>query len=411
MNKLVFFFLEKFLRSPRKEWLRVDSIFMVLGIIISVATLTLSLALFDGYTSAMKKIYFGVNSHIYFFNGKDAPINVELQQKSEQFLSNQPEVISFGKVISNQVMITSNGRVKAAILRGIDPEIDPQPTAYKKFVKVGSYDILENNKIVIGYKIARELNISLNDTIKIISPVNSKVTAFGMLPTNKSFIVTGFYKSGMHEYDSKYAFCNILAASEYFELADNVTMYEVKLKDDFIEKADYLAYVWSHKLDYDFQVSSWLDFSGNLFALLELEKWVIFIILCFLVLIASFNVISAVSSTIIEKKSELGIMRAFGASNGVLRKILLGRIMIISFVSILLGQILGYILSFFVSKQEFFRLKGEIYFIDKLYVSFQPISWFIILSVSLLIVFLASLIPLTKIEKMQITNILRGAEK
>ncbi len=411
MNKLVIFFLNKFLRSPRKEWLRVDSIFMVLGIIISVATLTISLTLFDGYTSAMRKIYFGVNSHIYFFNGKDAPINAKLQDKLEQFLSDQPEVYSFGKIISNQVMITSKGRVKAAFLRGIDPEVNPQPTTFKKFVKIGSYDIHENNKIVIGYKIAKELNVGINDTIKIISPINSKVTAFGMLPTSKSFIVSGFYKSGMHEYDSQYAFCNIQAASEYFNLADNVTMYEVKLKDDFIEKADYLAYVWSHKLDYDFQISSWLDFSGNLFALLELEKWVIFIILSFLVLIASFNVISAVSATIIEKKSELGIMRAFGASNKILRKILLVRIMIISFISILLGQALGYVLSFLISKQGFFQLKGEIYFIDKLYVSFQPFSWFIILSVSLLIVFVASLIPLRKIEKMQITNILRGAGK
>ena len=104
-------------------------------------------------------------------------------------------------------------------------------------------------------------------------------------------------------------------------------------------------------------------------------------------------------------------MRAFGASNKMLRKILLVRIMIISFISILLGQALGYVLSFLISKQGFFQLKGEIYFIDKLYVSFQPFSWFIILSVSLLIVFVASLIPLRKIEKMQITNILRGAGK
>lgn len=403
--------MQKYLRSPRKEWLRVDSIFMVLGIIISVATLTISLAIFDGYTNAMKQIYFGVNSHLYIFNQQDAPLDTRLQNNLSQFLDKQKEVVSYGKVISNQVMLTSGGRVKAAFLRGINPEIDPQPTTFHKFISSGSSNLDIDNNIVIGYKIARELNISLQDTIKVISPLNSKVTAFGMLPTEKEFVVTGFYQSGMHEYDSKYAFCNIKVAADYFSMADAVSMYEVKLADEFIESADYLAYKWNHELDLDYQISSWIDFSGNLFSLLALEKWVIFIILCFLVLIASFNVISSVSATIIEKKRELGIMKAFGASNGLLRKILLGRTMIISFLAIMVGQFLGYLLSIVISNQNFFQLKGEVYFIDKIYVSFNPFSWFIILAVSLIIVFFTSLIPLKKIEKMQVTNILRGSGK
>lgn len=411
MNKFISFFLKKYISSPKKEWLRLDSIFMVAGIIISVAVLTITLSLFDGYIKAMKHIYFGVNSHVYFFNRNDSDLDKELQDKLTSFLKEQPEVVTFAPIISNQVMISANGRIKGSYLRGINPQIKPQPTTFAEFVEKGSSDLTETNSIVIGEKIAKELNIAVNDTIKVISPLNSTTTQFGFMQHEQKFVVIGLYHSGMHEYDSKYAFCHIEVARTFFGYDDNVSMFEVKLADQYIEKADFLAYTWQHQLDLDYQTSSWIDFSGNLFSLLTLEKWVLFIILSFLVLIASFNVVSSVSSTILDKRRDLGIMKAFGTSNRVLRKILVGRIMIISFLAICLGQLLGYLISIIISKMDLFSLKGDVYFIDVLNVSFDPISWLIILTTSSLIVFFASLIPLKKIEKLPVTDILRGTGK
>ncbi|MFO7897325.1 MAG: FtsX-like permease family protein [Candidatus Cloacimonadales bacterium] len=411
MNKFVSHFLRKFLSSPRKEWLRVESVFMVAGIIISVAVLTVSLAIFDGYIKAMKQAYFGVNSHLYFFNREDDNLTRELQTKLNEFLKNQSEVDTFAPVITNQVMLSAQDRIKGSMLRGIDSEVSPQPTSFRKYVVQGDAEIAASDKIVLGYKLARQLNVAIGDTIKVISPLNSSVTAFGLMPREKEFVLSGLYRSGMHDYDAKYAFCDLERAADFFGLQQKVTMYEVKLLPAFIEQADYYAYKWRYETDLEFQTSSWIDFSGNLFALLALEKWVIFIILSFLVLIASFNVISSVSSTILEKKRELGIMKAFGTSNHILRQILLGRTLIISFLAICLGQLLGYLLALFISHQNLLQMKGEIYFIDQINVAFNPLSWLLILTISLLIVFFASLVPLRRIEKLPVTDILRGSGK
>jgi lipoprotein-releasing system permease protein len=411
MNRFASHFLKKFISSPRQEWLRVESVFMVAGIIISVAVLTISLALFDGYIKAMKQIYFGVNSHLYFFNREDEELSLQLQENLADFLSKQPEVATFAPVINNQVMLTAHDRIKGCNLRGINTNLSPQPTSFRQFVVKGEADLAGSNKLVLGYKLARELNLALGDTLKVISPLNSSVTSFGLMPQEKEFVVSGFYRSGMHDYDSKYAFCDIKAAADFFGLDDKVTMYEVKLLPAFIESADYLAYQWRYETNLDYQISSWVDFSGNLFALLALEKWVIFIILSFLVLIASFNVISSVSATILEKRRELGIMKAFGTSNRILRQILLGRTLIISFLAIVVGQILGYLLALLVSKQNLLQMKGEVYFIDQINIAFNPLSWLLILTVSLLIVFFASLVPLRNIEKLPVTKILRGSGK
>jgi lipoprotein-releasing system permease protein len=161
-------------------------------------------------------------------------------------------------------------------------------------------------------------------------------------------------------------------------------------------------------LDYKYQISSWIDFNGNLFSLLTLEKWVIFIILSFLILIASFNVVSSVATSIIEKRRELGIMKAFGASNKMMRKIFVGKTLIVSFVAVSLGQIVGVLIAKFLSWQKFFMLKGDVYFLDKINVQFSLISWLLVLGVSLLIVTLASFVPLRKISALEVTDILRG---
>jgi len=106
MNKISGFFLKKYFLSPKKEWLRFDSIFMILGIIISVATLTIALSIFEGYEKVLKGTILGVNSHVYIFkNGEDNLNNDDIAEVSV-FLDSQPEVVSSTKIIFTQAMAT-----------------------------------------------------------------------------------------------------------------------------------------------------------------------------------------------------------------------------------------------------------------------------------------------------------------
>ena len=408
MNKVIIFFFKKYIFSSRREWLRYDSIFMVIGIIISVATLTVAHSIFEGYETVLKNTILSVNSHVYVFLSQEGNLKKDNLSELSEHLSSQPEVQSYAPIIISQIMASHQGRVKGALMRGIQWQNKDLPTSYHRYVFAGSYELDSATDAVIGYKLAKELNLKLGDTFQMLSPMNSKVTPMGLQPAQKEFTVKGLYKSGMHEYDSKYIFLNIENAAAFNNIEDEYSMLEIKLKPEFIESADYLAYKWQMYLNYKYQIRSWIDFNGNLFALLKLEKWVIFIILSFLVLIASFNVVSSVSTSIIEKKRELGILKAFGASNGFLSRIFIGKTLIISLIAVLSGQLIGFGIAKFISWQTFFLLKGDVYFLDKINVQFSLSSWLMILGTSLIIVFLSSIIPLRKISKMEITDILRG---
>lgn len=409
MLKIVKFFLKKYIFSPQREWLRFDSLYMIIGIIISVATLTVAISLFEGYEAVLKDTILGANSHIYIFRSTNENINSTDLEELRQELETYDEVEVVAPLITVQAMAANKKSIKGCMLRGIEWEKEKLPTRYKEFITAGTGDLLNDNDIVLGYKLANLLQVKPGDDLKMISPMNSEVTAFGLKPKQKTFTVVGLYKSGMYEYDSKFAFVNMKTAMEYADFEDEFSMVEVKLKNEYIEKADYLAYNWGNQFDYRYQMTSWIHFNGNLFSMLKLQKWVIFIILSFLVLVASFNVVSSTSTAIIEKRREVGILKAYGASNNLLKKIFLGRTMFLSTLAVLAGQLFGMLLALGISKQSFFLLKGDVYFLEKINVVFNPGSSGIIFLVANLIVFLASIIPLRSITKLAVTDIIRNS--
>lgn len=407
MNKIILYFNKIFFNSPKKEWLQFDTIFMTLGIIISVATLTVALSIFDGYQNVLKDTILSVNSHVYFFNSEDDDLKEDHNSELSEFLSEQDEVDCYSKMIINQGMVSHAGKVKGAVVRGLKWDNDKLSNSYKTYVFKGSADLKSGDSAILGYRLAKVLSLEIGDEFKIISALGSDITALGVQQKERSFKVVGLYRSGMYEYDSKYVIINYDRAADFYLMNNQFTMMEVKLKSDFIEKADYFAYKWNHELNYKYQISSWIDFNSNLFSLLKVEKWVIFIILSFLIIIASFNVVSSVTTSIIEKKQELGIMRAFGTSKKILYNIFLFRTLLIAFIAVLFGQLTGYLISKFLSWQNFFLLKGDVYFLDTIHTEFSFQSWIIILFTAMVVVLVATMVSLRNINKLKVINILR----
>lgn len=409
MSSVLQFFLRKFIFSKKRELWRFDSLFMIIGIVISVAVLTVSMAIFDGYTGALKKTILGVNSHIYIFRTGEKDLNDDNITFLNNFLTAKEEIDSFSRLILSEAMISSADRIKGCLIRGIEWQEEKLPTDYRNYVTAGTYELQSENAAVLGYRLADRLGLELGETFKVLSPYNSRVTPLGLKTEDKEFRLVGLYRSGMYEYDSKFLFCNLQAAAAFIE-SEDFSMLEVRLKEDQIERADYLAYLWEQELmqqDYIYQLSSWIDFNSNLFALLNLQKWVLFIILSFLVLIASFNVVSSVSTSIIEKRRELGILKAYGASNRLLGKIFVNKALLTGITSVLVGLLLGIAIAAFLSRQSVFLLQADVYFFDRIQVKFSGLSTAAIILVSLLIIYLAALLPLKRISNLDVTSILR----
>jgi len=406
MLNVIIFYLKSHFRTTGRTWKKFDNLFSVLGILIAVATLTIANSLFEGYERTLKSAILGANSHIYIFRDGKSNINQEDLSELKEYVKKRKEVTAYSPLIVSQVMISANKRIHGGLSRGIDWKRENQPTEYRKFIIEGSYQLYEENDGVIGEKLAKRLNVTVGDTVKIISPVNSKFTPLGIKTNEKSIRIVGIYRSGMHEYDNTFLFINSTAAFALLNTTE-FTLLEIKLNDKSIDKAESIATSMQYDLGMKYQIQTWIDYNGNLFSLLRLEKWVLFIILLFLVLIASFSVVSSALTSIMEKKKEIGILKAYGASNKFLQQLIIGRIIVISIFAVLIGQITGIIIAWLITQQDMIRIKGDVYFIDKLSVHFNPMMLIIVFLASMLIIVIATLIPLRKISTMQITDIIR----
>ncbi len=405
MIKIILFFLRRLCFTRRKGWINWDTGFGFIGIILSVAILTAAFTLFSGYQTKLKSVILGVNSHVYIFTPGDININQISTQKIAEFLNQQKEVEKYSPSIFVPVIATKDDRVKGGMLRGINSDYSTLPVRFQDYIKPQTAK-LTDHEVIVGEKMAAELNLVVGDSITLVSPANAKVTIFGFQAKTKKYKIGAIYTSGMYEYDSKFIFCNYEVASYFNPRQKEFSIIEIKLKDEYVEDAQEIALKWQQALP-DFQINSWVDFNKSLFVLLTLEKWLLFGILSCLIVIASFNIINIVSSDIMENKKSIGIMKTLGMSNSLIKMMYFVKNLNIALISTIIGEMLGLCLSYFLTKQTIYQLKGDIYFLDKLTFDFSPEVIIPVFGFSLLITGVSVILPLKYIDKHTITDCLR----
>jgi|GEM_PF-191039 lipoprotein-releasing system permease protein len=414
--KIILFFLRNSLRLGKKQLKRSETIVSYGGFAISVAILTASLTLLDGYQRTLKEGLLGVNAHIYIYDTGEKLSENEIA-RLEGFLENQPEVKSFTPVMMTQIMATGERQVRGAIARSMDWEHPDPPTNYHRYINRGTGELSDRYDAVIGSGLASFLQIDVGDKLNLISPANMQYTIFGLQTGTISVDVKGIYHSGIYDSDSRTVFLNreVLSTLRYTRedtVVDTAEVYydlvEVKLIDEHVNRADYLIYLWNMMLDNEFIIYSWIDYNSNLFTMLVVQKWVIGIILSFLVLIASFNIISNTTTSIMERKKDIGILKATGCNNGILKAFFLSKTMILSLIAILSGVGAGLLLAYLLTKQTYLMLKGDVYFIEQFTIQPDIQIITVTVAVSLVIALWATLISLRKISSLTIVEAIRN---
>jgi lipoprotein-releasing system permease protein len=413
MSRISAFYLRSLVNAVKHRGIRFDTIFMVGGIVISVAVLMAAFSLFSGYENALKQAILGANSHLYVFRTGNGDLDSTAVAEVGAVLRSEPEVECWAPAVTGQAVAVNGSVYRGIVLRGVDSAAKEQPTRYQEFVRSGSADIRNDDDAVLGSRLAAELSVGVGDTVKLSSPLGARFTPFGFVTRERKFRVVGLYRSGMFEYDSHYFFVNPSVASEFTTHPGQATLIEVRLKHP--ENAWVTAYNIEARLenpesDAEYQVSTWIDQYGNLFSLITVEKWMLFFILSLLVLIAAFNTVSGVTTMILERRRQIGILRAIGMTNRMLRSMFFLRVLGLATIATLCGEVLGVLLGKLIQWQTIYRIKGDVYFLDQLYSRTPVTTWVIVFVTALMIVAVACAFPLRRISRLQVTEILRGNE-
>jgi lipoprotein-releasing system permease protein len=393
------FIARRYLAAKRKTgFINLITYISVLGVAIGVAALIIVLSVMNGFESEVRSRIIGFDTHIrvrtYHDEGMDSVRAVIAR------IRDIPHIEGISAYILDKGMIQAAGRSDGCLIRGADPASIDSVSDLAKNIVYGKPElgIVERTGgrplpgIVLGRYLAERLYVEPGDVVTIFTPAG--VRSMLQMPPVKQFVVSGYFETGMYEYDNTYVYISISAAQELFKMGEKVSGVEIRLDDLF--KADQVVSAIEKRLGFPYYPMTWFEMRKNLFSWMQLEKWAMFIILSLIIMVAAFNIVSTMIMVVMEKTKEIGILKSMGATSGGVMRIFLYQGAVVGIVGTALGLSIGYGLCWAQLKYKIFSLPGDVYFINVLPVKTEIQDFALIGAASVFICLAASLYPAKK---------------
>ena len=384
----------RYLKPKKKEgFLRVISIFSFTGIALGVAILIIVMSVMNGFRTELINKILGFNPHIIVkpYNNK---INKEDLDNLDVLKEN---VLRTAFTFSGQAIILSKKNTTGILVRSyLENEID-KIDLIKNGIIDGSLNSFSKNTISIGKELAISLDLIVGDEISLMSTSNLQ-TPFGNLPMQEKFIISSVFSTGLAEFDHNVIFMPFGNAQSLFELSDMDIDLEI-----FLKKPDNAQLVKEkvQKIFSNHYVYSWADLNKSFFGALKVERNVMFIILTLIIIVAAFNIISGLTILVKNKTREIAILRTLGISKNSIAKVFFLTGFTIGLLATITGVTIGILFSYYIEEirvliTSIFNIRlfpEEIYFLSQM-PSEINFGYILVISLfSLLITFLATILP------------------
>jgi lipoprotein-releasing system permease protein len=250
--------------------------------------------------------------------------------------------------------------------------------------------------IVVGITLARELDLHVNDQVKIISPLASIDSNFvrgggARTPKSRDFHVIGIFQAGFQEYDSKLVYVDLYEAQAFQDQGDTVVGVEMSLRD--IDKSADVALRLERDLGGGpFHTMDWRELNHNLFTALEMQKVMLSLVIATIVFVAAFNVVATLIMIVLEKRREIAILKAMGAKDSAILQIFMIQGAAIGGVGTGLGLLIGGGICGYLNYFRF-PLDPKVYLIDHLPIRTSWPEFTATILIALAICVMATLIP------------------
>jgi len=241
--------------------------------------------------------------------------------------------------------------------------------------------------IAVGYLLAQRLNIDVGDQLTIMSPVDQS-NSIG-LPLLVNVEVSKIFNSEVLDFDDRVVFISEEIGDRIFLRKKNYDGIDIRLKD-----RNKLSHV-KLKLQNDYKklsINSWEDLHKALITAMRLERLGALAVLCLIILVSSFNLISTLVLVIIQKIRQIGILRAIGSSSKNIRKIVLIQGVLIGGVGASIGIVASLLLITIQNIYGIIPIPSDIYFINQLPMIIKPNDVLIVMFISLIFIIVSSLI-------------------
>lgn len=381
----------RYLRGGRgSPFLSVITLISIGGVTLGVAALIITLSVMNGFHEDLRDKIVGTNAHIVIL--KEGSEGLADYEELGRKVEGMEHVLATSPFIFGQAMIRSSQGSLGTVIRGIDIAKEIQVTDLDENIIKGKLKDFGPNSLILGKELAVSLGADVGERVGVISPKGIAMPV-GMKPRFKSFEVAGIFDTGMYEYDSTLAYVTLDSARQLFGMGNVVTGLQVKIDDIYL--ADRLDRTIQKELGYPYWVRNWMELNSNLFAALRMEKITMAVILVLIILVAAFNIASALIMKVIRKTKEIGILKAMGARAPSIMSIFILEGLITGLTGTLLGTFIGSLICFLQDKYHFVKLPGggEVYYISILPISMRGSDILLIILATIGISLLATVYP------------------
>ena len=399
----------RYLRAKQKQaFISLITYLSIAGVAVGVMALIVVIAVMTGFEVDLKTRILGGQANIVLMR-YSGPF--EEYRPVMQRIADVDGVAASTPFIYTQVMLRTTANTTGAMLRGIDPATIGGVLKTLENVRVpeggaaAGADPAGMPGIVLGRELAKNLGVVQGDVVHVISP-RGMLAPTGHVPTMKPFRVSGYFESGMYEYDQTFAYINLADAQRLLRMGEAVTGLEIRVHD--IYRAREIADAIVARLGPSYYARDWMQMNRNLFKALKLERRVMFIILSLIVLVAAFNIASSLIMLVMGKTKDIAILKAMGATDRSIRRIFVFNGMVIGVVGTGLGLVLGVAVCALLRRYNIHELTGDIYyFTTQLPVKMEALDVVAIVVAALVICYVATLYPARQASRLNPVDAIR----
>jgi lipoprotein-releasing system permease protein len=317
------------------------------GVCVGVAALIVILSVMNGFEADLRQrlLSLDADARVVQTDTEDTGAPAPGQwQRTAKAIRGSPGVVGVAPYAQIQALAVRTPEMVPVELRGIDPGAEPAVTRLAGAITEGKLSDLQagSDNVIVGEVIAEELGLAPGDSMTLLIPT---VTAAGVpTPRLRQFKVAGVFEVGLSDEDAMLVFANISDVRALGPSAQGDQGLRVRYRDA-LEAPAFSAALRS-RLPRGLQVIDWTEDNADYFRAIRIEKTMMSLILLLIVAVAAFNIVAMLVMVVTDKRTDIAILRTFGASPRRVMGVFLTQGLVIGWLGVALGVALGLALAF-----------------------------------------------------------------
>jgi len=369
------------------------------AIIIGTAALILVLSVFNGFEGLVKSLYssFYTDLKISPSSGKIITVTSEQLQKLRGLIGKRDSIRIFSLVVEEKALLQNGENQSVVYLKGVD-ENYRYTTSVADHLVVGEYDLgnEEIPKLILGAGVEGALGIQADKnifTLKIYLPRKSSTEQINLVEdisndtirTSAAFLI-------QQDFDNKYGITNIDFVKKSLRLGTNdFSGVEIALNDP--SKTDEIKRMVKEIFGDGYLVQDKYEQNRSLYSIMNVERWVIYGVLCLILVVAAFNMIGALTMLVLEKQKDINVLHALGGNRNFIQKIFLSEGLLLAIIGGGAGMLLALLVAWLQIYFHLIPLQGGSFLIDYFPVRLRLIDFLLVASTVFVIALIASWLP------------------